>query len=308
MKLVIFGCGKIANRIARSCLLVKEIDLVGFASKDPEKAKAYSETYGCRDCGDYDHFLDSDVDAVYIAVYNPGHYDLIRRCLTRRKHVICEKPMLFSLEQNKEMFSLAKENGVILMEALKSVFLPLNIRIREMIREERIGKIREIYASFMRNGSHGGDHWISDPVCGGALSDLGSYCIGTMNFLMDKQPRLLSLESDRSGEKADSTAYVEVDYDGVKGRAAVSNSRDGDMTLIVTGERGFIRADDFWKSGEGFYELDGERFAIHEELISDFYYELKHFADLVDQGKKISDVMDKRASDLILKITQAGLK
>ncbi len=304
MKLAIFGCGRIANRIAKSCLLVKEIDLVGFASKDISKAKEYSEKYDCREYGDYDHFLNSDIDAVYIAVYNPGHYDLIRKCLEHKKNVICEKPMLFSLKENEEMFALAKENDVLLMEALKSVFLPLNIRIRKMMEDKVLGETKEIYTAFMRNGSHGEDHWINDPKCGGALSDLGSYCIGTMNFLTGIEPVLVSCESDRTEEKADSTAYVTVDYDGIIGKASVSNRLDGDTTLIVTGERGFIRADNYWKSGDAYYELDGVRHEIHEELISDFYYELKHFADLTDQGKKESDVMNKEASDRILKITQ----
>ncbi len=304
MKLTISGCGRIANRIAKSCLLVKEIDLVGFGSKDINKAKEYSEKYGCREYGDYDHFLNSDIDAVYIAVYNPGHYDLIRKCLEHKKNVICEKPMLFSLKENEEMFALAKENDVLLIEALKSVFLPLNIRIKEMMEDKVLGETKEIYTAFMRNGSHGEDHWINDPKCGGALSDLGSYCIGTMNFLTGIEPVLVSCESDRTEEKADSTAYVTVDYDGIIGKASVSNRLDGDTTLIVTGERGFIRADNYWKSGDAYYELDGVRYEIHEELISDFYYELKHFADLTDQGKKESDVMSKEASDRILKITQ----
>ena len=45
MRLVIFGCGKIANRIAKSCKLVEGLDLVGFASRDINKAKEYCETY-----------------------------------------------------------------------------------------------------------------------------------------------------------------------------------------------------------------------------------------------------------------------
>lgn len=308
MKLVIFGCGNIANRIAKSALLVKQIDLVGFGSKDIDKAKAYCEKYGCREYGDYDHFLKSDVDAVYIATYNPSHYELIKTCLQHRKNVICEKPMLFSLKENEEMFAMAKENDVLLMEALKSVFLPLNIRIRQMIKEEVLGKTKEIYASFMRCGHHPENHWINDPKCGGAFSDLGCYTVGTMNFLMDCEPKLIALESDRTAEKADSTAYARIDYNGVPGRSSVSNRKDGDCTLIVTGEKGYLRADNFWKSGDAYYEIDGERYEIHEELISDFYYELKHFADLVDQGKKVSDVMDKEDSDWILKITQAEIK
>ena len=196
MKLVIFGCGNIANRIARSCLLVKEIELLGFASKDIEKAKRYAETYGCREYGDYDHFLNSDVDAVYIATYNPSHYELIRSCLEHHKSVICEKPMLSSVKETEELFDLARQNDVVLMEAMKSVFLPLNIKIKQLMHDGTIGKIEKVYASFMRKGNHPKDHWINEPMTGGALKDLGSYCVGTLDYLMNESP-LQAFPADR---------------------------------------------------------------------------------------------------------------
>ena len=303
MKLVIFGCGRIANRIAKSALKVEQIDLVGFASRDIEKAKSYCETYDCREYGDYDHFLNSDVDAVYIATYNGSHHELIKKCIDHHKNVICEKPMLFSVEENKELFAYAKSHGVLLMEALKSVFLPSIIEIKKMIDEGTLGKISLIYASFMREGHHPKDHWINDLRTGGAFKDLGSYCVGTMNFLMGKRPELLSLQSDRNEEHAESSAYASLDYDGVHGLAFVSNSRDGDTLLRVTGERGYIEAQNFWKQGKIVSEIDGVRKEKDIELVSDFYYELCHFADLCDQGIKESSVMSEKASEDILYIT-----
>ncbi|MBR4462842.1 MAG: Gfo/Idh/MocA family oxidoreductase [Erysipelotrichaceae bacterium] len=303
MKLAIFGCGNIAKRIAASCLKVEEIDLVGFASKDLEKAKAYAESYGCRDYGDYDHFLDSDIDAVYVATYNPSHYELIRTCLQHGKSVICEKPMLSGIEETKELFELAERNGVTLMEALKSVFLPLNIRIREMMKEKTIGEIKEVYAAFMRCGHHPESHWINEKKTGGALKDLGTYTVGTLNYLMDMCPELEHLETDATEDRADTTAYADLRYGNVKGKIAVSNRLDGDTTLIVTGSRGIIQADNYWKTGQGFYTVDGESFELNEECITDFYYELKHFADLVDQGITQSPVMSMQASLDILHIT-----
>ena len=303
MKLVIFGCGRIANRIAKSCKLVEGLDLVGFASKDPLKAKEYCEIYNCREYGDYDHFLNSDVDAVYVATYNKSHYELIRKCLKHKKNVICEKPMLFTLKDNSELFALARENDVLLMEALKSVFLPINIKVKQMVEDKTIGNTEEIYAAFMRNGSHGEDHWINDPKCGGALADLGSYCVGTMNYIMGTEPELIEKKTDRTETKADSTARVIIDYDGVKGIASVSNSQDGDCCLMIKGDKGLIRVENFWKTGNGYYELNGERYELNEECISDFYYELKHFNDLVDNNLKESDVMNEKASADILKIT-----
>jgi predicted dehydrogenase len=303
MKLAIFGCGNIAKRIAASCLQVREIDLTGFASKNLEKAKAYAENYGCRDWGDYGHFLDSDIDAVYVATYNPSHYELIKTCLEHRKSVICEKPMLSSEEETRELFALAKRNGVTLMEALKSVFLPLNIRIRQMMKDGTIGEIQEVYAAFMRCGHHPETHWINEPVTGGALKDLGSYTVGTLNYLMDRRPELVRLETDATKERADTTAYANLLYGNVKGKIAVSNRLDGDTALIITGSRGIIRADNFWKTGQGYYTVDNERFELNEECITDFYYELKHFADLVEKRIAESPVMSMQASLDILHIT-----
>lgn len=304
MKLVIFGCGNIANRIAKSCELVKQVELFGFASKNIEKAKEYADRYNVKHYGNYDNFLnDENVDAIYIATYNQSHFELIRKCIEKKKHVICEKPMLFSIKENSELFELSRKNNVLLMEALKSVFLPLNIKIKELIDNKTVGEIKEIYASFMRAGHHPENHWINELGTGGALKDLGSYCIGTMNFLMDEQAEIVSVETDETDQKADTTAYVNLKYGNVQGKAAVSNSIDGDCFLHITGSKGQIHADNFWKSGTGYYIVEGIRYEIDEELISDFYYELKHFAQLIEKGIIESDVMSQKASENILKIT-----
>ncbi len=303
MKLAIFGCGRIANRIAASCLKVKEIDLVGFGSKDTGKAESYSEKFGCRDHGDYDHFLNSDIDAVYIAVYNPGHHELIRKCIEHHKNVICEKPMLFTVKENSELFACAKEYNVLLMEALKSVFLPSINEAKRMMKEGEIGEIEEIYASFMRAGHHPENHWINDPASGGAFKDLGSYCVGTMNYLMECEPKLLKLQSDRKDGRSETTAFADLSYGSVKGKATVSNSVDGDCLLRIKGSRGIIEVENFWKEGKISCSVDGVTSERNTGLVSDFYYELKHFADLCDKGIKESPVMSEKASAGILKIT-----
>ena len=304
MKLVIFGCGTIANRIAKSCRLVEDLELVGFASKDVDKALKYCELYNCKSFGDYDYFLNSDVDAVYIATYNDSHYELIKKCLENKKHVICEKPMLSSSVKTKEMFELARKNNVLLMEALKSVFLPIIIKVKKMVDEKQVGDIKQIYTSFMRCGHHGEDHWINNLETGGALKDLGSYCVGTMNYIMGYPGVLINKQTDKTDTRADTTAYCDLDYKGIKGRLSVSNSKDGDTTLIVYGSKGFIRVDNFWKESKGYYEIDGIRYEINEELISDFYYELKHFKYLVENNIYESSIMSEKASLDILSVTE----
>ena len=309
MKLVIFGCGIIANRIAKSCKLVDTLELVGFASTNIEKAKEYAKTYDCKEYGDYDYFLNNDLcDAVYVATYNPSHLELVKKCIEHKKSVICEKPMFSQISENEEMFKLAKENGVTLMEAMKAVFLPINIKIKEMLKEGMIGEVKDIYASFIRPSKFDETHWIYDLKTGGATRDIGSYCAGEMNYLLDTKPVVTAFKTNVTDKLADTIGEVEVKYGNIKGHLKVSNVLDGESALIIEGTKGKIYVENFWKAKEGYIEIEGLRKEINEELISDFYYELKHFAYLVDNHILESPVMSKEASNNILLVTSGGNK
>ena len=309
MKLVIFGCGIIANRIAKSCKLVDTLELVGFASKNIDKAKEYAKTYDCKEYGDYDYFLNSDLcDAVYVATYNPSHLDLVKKCIEHKKSVICEKPMFSLITENEEMFKLAKENDVTLMEAMKAVFLPINIKIKEMLKEGIIGEVKDVYTSFIRPSKFDETHWIYDLKTGGATRDIGSYCAGEMNFLLDEKLVVTSFKTNATDKLADTIGEVEVKYGNINGHLKVSNVLDGESALIVEGTKGKIYVENFWKAKEGYIEIEGVRKELKEELISDFYYELKHFAYLVDNHILESPVMSKEASNNILLVTSGGNK
>lgn len=304
MKLVIFGCGNIAHRIAKGALLAKNTELFGFASRDIDKAKEYADKYSCKHYGNYDDFLNNpEVDAVYVATYNLNHYELIKDCLSHHKSVICEKPMLSSLTENEELFNLAKDNNVTLMEAMKAVFLPINHHVKKMIKDGVIGDIKYIEATFARNGNHDANHWINDLKTGGALKDLGSYCSAIMNFLMDVKPTV-TYKNTNASDISDNFAEVCIDYDGVSGHLIASNSITLENCLTISGSKGFIKIPNFWKSGKGYYEVNDERFEIDDEMINDFYYEISHFGYLVDNHILQSDIMSKKASDYILEVTK----
>ena len=305
MKTVIFGCGKIANRIAKGFTYVKNNQLVGFASRDINKAKSYAEKHNVPMYGNYDYFLNNnDIDAVYVATYNPNHYELIKDCLNHHKHVICEKPMLSDIKENDELFDLAKNNNCLLMEAMKAVFLPINIKVKQMIQDKVIGDVKYIEASFVRGPRHPENHWIYDLKTGGALKDLGSYCAAIMNYMTGTKPQIISKKINATDKLADTIAEVSIDYNGISGHLLVSNEITGDSSLNIYGTRGYIKIPNFWKVGTGFYEVDGTRFELNEEMINDFYYELQHFTDLINSNKYESDIMSKQASENILLITE----
>lgn len=305
MKTVIFGCGKIAKRIAKGFSFVNNNELVGFASRDINRAKEYALEFGTKQYGNYDFFLNNaDIDAVYIATYNLNHYELIKKCLQHHKHVICEKPMLSSIKENDELFELAKNNNCLLMEAMKAVFLPINNKVKQLINEGVIGEVKYIEASFVRGPKHPEDHWIYDIKTGGALKDLGSYCAAIMNYITDIKPNVVYKYSNKTDKLADTIAEANIDYDGISGHLLVSNEITGESALNIYGTKGYIRIPDFWKVGNGYYTCDGTRVDLNEEMINDFYYEIQHFSDLVNNNIYESPIMSKEFSNNILKITQ----
>lgn len=291
MKIAIFGCGIIANRIASSIKLVKELDFVGFASKDIEKAKQYAQKYQCPQYGNYQYFLDSDVDIIYIATYNLSHYQLIKDCLNANKNVICEKPMLATKQQYQEVFQLAKQHNVLIMEALKSVFLPVIIKTKQMIEQGQLGQIKYASASFLRGESFPSDHYIYDLATGGATRDLGTYCVGTLNYILGKKPTYISHKWDRTKDKAEMDCQLKLDYQGIDADINVSFINEQPSYLLVQGDKGSIRIDNFWKNNKAILTIGNKETIVEEEMISDFYYEIKHFVNLVAENKKESDVM-----------------
>lgn len=305
MKTVIFGCGKIAKRIANGFKHINNNELVGFASRDIEKAKEYAKEFDLPLYGNYDVFLNNEeIDAVYIATYNINHYEIIENCLKHHKHVICEKPMLSSIEENETLFKLAKDNNCLLMEAMKAVFLPINIKIKEMINSKTIGDVKYMEASFVRGPKHPENHWIYDLKTGGALKDLGSYCAAIMNFLTDKTPNVIYKATNKTNTLADTIAEANIDYDGIIGHLLVSNEITGDSSLSIYGTNGYIKVPEFWKASKGYYVVNGERHDIEAELINDFHYEIQHFSDLVNNEIYESPIMSKQFSNNIIEITK----
>ena len=301
VNIAVMGCGNIAHRVAKGIQFCTDCNLVGFASNSLEKAKEYAQQYGAEIYGDYDRILnDKSVDAVYICTYNQSHYDLIKTSLKHGKHVICEKPMLADTDELNELFDLAESKGLVLMEALKSVFLPVNVKIKEMIDNGEIGEVKYITASFSRNEFDRSPQWTKDEKYGGVLKDLGTYCVGTMNYFMGKKPNSSVIEKS---EVPVTFAHGLLDYGTAQGYFQVSNTMDGENALKIYGDKGQIVEKDFWKSSYAVCSKEDTINPINCQMLSDFYYEVKHFVNLIENGAKGSDVMSRQASLDIMSVT-----
>ncbi|WAH37168.1 Gfo/Idh/MocA family protein [Alicyclobacillus dauci] len=154
-------------------------ELLAVASRDEQKGQAFASRLGIpKVYGSYEALLeDPDIDAVYIPLPNHLHAEWTIKAAEKRKHVLCEKPAGLTAEQAKQMTDACKQAGVVFAEAFMYQHHPLWKRVHEVIRNVVIGDVRMVNANFSFPLTREGDIRLNPIMGGGALYDVGSYCV-----------------------------------------------------------------------------------------------------------------------------------
>ncbi|MEM9416540.1 MAG: Gfo/Idh/MocA family oxidoreductase [Planctomycetota bacterium] len=191
----ILGLGNIAHQFAADVAAeaggAKRCTIVAAASRSADKARAFCETYGIEHaCGSYQSLLDlPGVDAVYIALPNDLHLAWSAKAMEAGKHVLCEKPIAMDAAQAKQMFDVSRQTGRVLVEAFMYRCHPQTLAIVEAVRSGAIGQLKLIRSSFCFNvRSTEGNTRFSLAQGGGALMDIGCYCIDLAMLLAGSAP------------------------------------------------------------------------------------------------------------------------
>jgi predicted dehydrogenase len=137
------------------------------------------------------------------------HYEWSVKALEAGKHVLCEKPFTRHVDEVEHAFDVARERGLILAEAFMWRHNPLLSRARELIAEGAIGQLRLVRAVFSFVLADEGDVRFSKALDGGALMDLGCYCVSGCRALTGAEPETFAAEQVQGGDGVDlSTAGV----------------------------------------------------------------------------------------------------
>jgi predicted dehydrogenase len=174
----ILGCGKIAQKFAADIQYAEGASLVAAGSRSAEAANHFCAEFGIpHSWSSYEALVnDPDVDVIYIATPHALHHANTLLCLRNHKPVLCEKPFAINQRQAAEMIALAKANGVFLMEALWSKFLPQYAIMEKMVRGGNVGDIQYIRGDFGFRPGPGAPSRLFDPALGGgSLLDTGIY-------------------------------------------------------------------------------------------------------------------------------------
>lgn len=285
VRISILGPGKIANRFFKG--QANNVDYYSVCGRNLDKCKDFAEKYNISKYYSIEGCLnDPNVDAVYIATPNPTHFELAKKCLLKRKHVLCEKPFVATKEQINELFDIAKENNLLIMEACKQVFLPLTQKVKELINTKFIGDVKYMTGYYCDNREGMSifekDHWVFEESTGGAIRDIGIYPIAYFNYLNDS--KIININSTyRNIFGVDGFTNTTIQYEnGVIVNAVSGFDIDLPKCCDIYGTKGRIHIDNFWKTGKvTIYLNNGEIIELNEEMISDFKYETEHFANCI---------------------------
>src|SRR3954451_4649049 len=162
-----------------------KIDLVAVASRDKDRAEAYAREWQIeRAYGSYEELLaDPDVEAVYNPLPNTMHAEWSIKALDAGKHVLCEKPFSRHTEEVEASFEAAERNDRLLSEAFMYRHNPQTARVLELVDGGAIGELRLVRAAFSYSLYAAGNIRLRTDVEGGALMDVGSYCVSGSRLL-----------------------------------------------------------------------------------------------------------------------------
>src|SRR6266852_5173465 len=195
----ILGPGFVATRAVMPAMQqIPDAHLLAVASRSAERAKLTAARFGIeRAYDDYQTLLnDPDVEAVYIALPNHLHGVWTMRAAEAGKHVLCEKPLASNAAECDEMIASCRRAKVLLMEAVMYRFHPRMVRLKQMVSTGELGEIRLLRSAFCFPFDFGrrDDFRVHAELGGGAVLDVGSYCVNAARWLVGGEPRRVRAE------------------------------------------------------------------------------------------------------------------
>ena len=264
-------------------------ELVGLISSDAEKLSVLSQRHGVAIIGSY-HDLDQllasgQIDAIYVATPNTKHRIALESAARVGVHVLCEKPLAATSADCRAMIAAAADGGIKLMTAYRLHFEHANLRVIERLRAGEIGELR-IFSSVFSQQVREGDIRTHSDLGGGALFDMGIYCVNAARYLFQAEPIEVTAVRVQGSEarftSTDEMTSVILRFPGDRiaqftasqGAASVSEYR-------VVGSKGDIRLESAYGYHDGsreFLTIEGDVKRTDNAQHDQFAAELVHFS------------------------------
>jgi predicted dehydrogenase len=164
--------------------------VTAIASRDLAKAQAAAGALSiARAYGSYEELLaDPEIDVIYNPLPNQLHVPLTIQAAEAGKHVLCEKPLSLTLDEARSLLAVRERTGVVMGEAFMIRTHPQWLRTKQLIDEGRIGPLRAVNAVFSYFNADPANIRNCPDTGGGALYDIGCYCIQSARYGFGQEP------------------------------------------------------------------------------------------------------------------------
>ncbi|MBR6088029.1 MAG: Gfo/Idh/MocA family oxidoreductase [Prevotella sp.] len=304
-KIGIIGSGRIANRFVPESKVVNGAEAVAVLNPDKVEAEAFAKKHGLEAYNDFDVFAEK-VDVVYIASPHLTHYDYIKRSLLAGKHVLCEIPFMLKKEEALELYRLAEEKNLVLMEASKTAYCPAFGHIVTLIKSGIIGDVVDVKASLSK--------MVEPPTreldaeqAGGAMTEHAPLTVMAIIKLLGLEWKDINFHTKRENGVDIYTKGV-INYPHATSSFTLGIGVKTEGNLVISGTRGYVyvpapwwltsyfevRYEDQTKNKKYFYSYDGEGLR----------YEIQEFLSMIVNNRRSCYKLRRRESVTIAEIIE----
>jgi D-xylose 1-dehydrogenase (NADP+, D-xylono-1,5-lactone-forming) len=214
LRIGILSTAKIARQFVAGVRPSATVEVVAVASRDAAKAAAFANDLGiARHYDSYESMLAAhEVDAIYNPLPNSLHAEWSIRAAEAGKHVLCEKPLAATAASAREIFAAARRHGVHVVEGYPYCAQPQTLKMRELLNAGALGRVQIVQASFGFTLADGPNIRLDPALAGGAVMDVGSYCVSLARIVARERPSRVSASASWTAGGVDRTLVATIEF------------------------------------------------------------------------------------------------
>ena len=304
-KIGVIGSGRIANRFVPETKVVNGANVVAVLNPDAAEAQHFAQSLGIEAYTGFDAFIEN-VDAVYIASPHLSHYVYIKKSLLAGKHVLCEIPFTLTKDEALELYHIAEEKNLVLMEASKTAFCPAFGHIVTLIKSGIIGDVVDVKASLSK--------MVEPPTreldaeqAGGAMTEHAPLTLMAIIKLLGLDWKDINFHTKKENGVDIYTKGV-INYPHATSSFTLGIGVKTEGNLVISGTKGYVyvpapwwltsyfevRYEDQTKNKKYFYSYDGEGLR----------YEIQEFLSMIVNDRRSCYKLRRRESVAIAEIIE----
>ena len=306
MRWGILSTGTIARNFAQTVSKMRDEAVVyAVASRTMDKANAFADEFGIEKRYDSYQALanDPDVDIVYVATPHSRHAEDMKLLIEAGKPILCEKSFTTNAAQAQEIYALAREKGVFVMEAFWTKIIPLYREVEAWLESGKIGEVRALTAQYGYTTAREARKFDAQ-LAGGTLLDIGVYAVGFACMMLGYSFDDVLSQLVMNPQGTDATDAILLRRGGTVAQLTCAIGSYIPLTASIYGTKGHIDVSDFKNPQNAILHVDGEEpVEIRRPFeINGFEYEIREAMACVSEGRLESSLMTAQQSIAVMRI------